>query len=153
MKAFNFKVSPGNLDDITPGELASRLDTLSRMGVTLADVKAAVNAIDQQALKTQTLNRLSVMLWEEGDLINGIDLRNHPNADLRAQMVRNLDAGGNIYLVFIDGRLVYNQWHIRNEGVSPIPSARLQDVVDEHTRSIAQDLFVEALRTAVLKNL
>ena len=153
MKEFTSRVAADQLEDISAGELAAGMEELSRMGVTLANVKTALRGIDTAALRRETLSRIKVKVWEEGDLVNGVDLRKHPNPELRAQMVNNLNAGGNIYLVFTDGKLVYNQWHIRNEGLSPIPDARLQEVVDDHIKTMAQSLFTEALRTAVLKKL
>ena len=153
MKDFKIKAKAEALEEPSAGELADGMPSLSGMGVTLADVKMALAAIDVAALKTQSLNRIKVKTWEEGDLVNGVDLRNHPNKEEGARIVKNLDAGGNIYLVFIDGGLVYNQWHIKNEGLSPITTTRLQEVVDEHIGEIAQTLLTKALRKEVLKRL
>ncbi|MBA7700459.1 hypothetical protein ES703_109173 [subsurface metagenome] len=153
MKEFPNRVTAVQLEDITAGELASGMEELSRMGVTLADVKTALRGIDKTAMKREALSRIKVKVWEEGDLVNGIDLRQHPNPTQRERIVKNLDAGGNIYFVFIDGKLVYNQWHIRSEGLAPIPNARLQEVVDDHVLDIAQGLFNAAVRREMLKKL
>lgn len=153
MREIKSKVKASELEGITAGELADGMPNMAAVGVSLDDVKGTLATIDIETLKKTTVNRIQVKIWEEGDLIGGIALRAHPNPEHRARLVRNLDAGGNIYLVYIDGKLVYNQWHIKGEGIAPITDDRLQDVVDDHIKEIAQSLFHAAVRTAVLKKL
>lgn len=154
MRHFESKVSVDELDDLSSGELAVALAVEAPgLSLTLDAVKEAYDQVDLTRIKAAILKGIKVKIWQEGDLVNGVDLRQHPNPTQRERIVSNLDAGGNIYFVFIDGRLVYNQWHIRNEGLSPIPDARLQEVIDDHIKDIAQGLCNSALRRQVLRKL
>lgn len=154
MRDFEHKVKADALVAPSAGAMAIDLSSAApNLGLTLDQIKALYARVDIAKAKSDALARIKVRIWEEGDLVNGIDLRHHPNPTLREQIVRNLDAGGNIYLVYIDGRLVYNQWHIRNEGVSPIPDARLQEIVDDHVTDIAQGLLSGAIKQQIIDSL
>ena len=153
MKEFTIEVAADEFIEPTAGELADGMPNLAGMGVTLADIKAALATIDLPALKTQALARFKAGIWEEGDLVNGINLREHPNPEERERIVKNLDAGGNIYFIYVDGGLVYMQWHKRAQGIAPILTPELTEEVNGHIRELASGAFFDMVRAAVLKKL
>lgn len=126
--------------------------TLASMGVvpTDAEVNTAMAQIDLGALEADVRKRIRVERWK-GEPIAGIDLYNHPNPLLREQYRRVIDAGGVIYKIYIDDRLVILQYHNPFKGgIEPISEADFEAVSTRHVDIVVRDMVIaEATRRGV----
>jgi hypothetical protein len=108
--------------------------------VSEADVALAYVRIDQPGMQEEQRSRITWKRWE-GESIGGarpIDIRS-----------RNDYQGGEIYLIYIDGELVYLQPH-DPESFEPIREDELEDVVERHIGTIVDDLVFRAVVAQVV---
>jgi len=70
---------------------------------TLAQVQTALNGIDRPAHEAAEQSRYRIELWDKTSPINGVP----------AERIKGNDypAGGEVYLIFVDGNLVFLQKH------------------------------------------
>ncbi|OUM85681.1 MAG: hypothetical protein BAA01_09440 [Bacillus thermozeamaize] len=69
---------------------------------TLADVEAILSTYDYPALREQERTRFRVELWDKVTPINGVSPE---------YILKDAPEDGEIYLVYVDGNLVYLQKH------------------------------------------
>ncbi len=69
---------------------------------TLADVDALLATYDYPTLREQEKTRFRVEIWDKKTPINGV---------APEQILTDTPAGGEVYLIYIDGNLVYLQKH------------------------------------------
>lgn len=103
--------------------------------VSEADVALAFVRIDQAKLQEEQRSRITWRRWDGEEMIGGarpVDIRS-----------RNDYLGGEIYLISIDGQLVYLQPH-HPESHDPIREDELEDVVERHIQTIVDDLVFQA---------
>lgn len=89
------------------GAMRNDIELRPVIEVAPAKVEAAREKVlaNQPARVQIELNRRKVMEWE-GELINGVDLCNHPNLFLRQQYRNIIDGGGKIYLIMEGDKVV-----------------------------------------------
>lgn len=100
-----------------------------------ADVALAFVRIDQAKLQEEQRSRITWRRWDGEEMIGGarpVDIRS-----------RSDYLGGEIYLISIDGQLVYLQPH-HPESHDPIREEELEDVVERHIQTIVDDLVFQA---------
>lgn len=100
-----------------------------------ADVALAFVRIDQAELQEEQRSRITWRRWDGEEMIGGarpVDIRS-----------RSDYLGGEIYLISIDGQLVYLQPH-HPESHDPIREEELEDVVERHIQTIVDDLVFQA---------
>lgn len=103
--------------------------------VSEADVALAFVRIDQAKLQEEQRSRITWRRWDGEEMIGGarpVDIRS-----------RSDYLGGEIYLISIDGQLVYLQPH-HPESHDPIREDELEDVVERHIQTIVDDLVFQA---------
>jgi len=127
MKPVKVTLKPEEIEEPTDLDLANAMlaGATEKVGVTLADIKTRRGPLDVRKIKAKVLGSYTCREWEPGDLINGIDPREHPNEVIRNEVNRHLDAGGKILLVYErdeygDERLVYFQYHEPYTSQGPI---------------------------------
>lgn len=117
---------------------------------TLADVEAALAQYDYKALKTQERTRYRVEIWNETDPINGIapdvilqDVPKHPNGEY-----------GKVYLIYIDGNLVYLQKHDPEQvGFVPMDEATALEKANKIVDVLVEQAVDARVRQEVLRQL
>ncbi|MEW6769998.1 MAG: hypothetical protein AB1330_01210 [Bacillota bacterium] len=112
------------------------LQRLSSMGVqkTLADIEAALNAIDQQVIFDEQRQRVTVQVWDKATPINGV-------APEKIIARDDVPDDGEIYLLYVDGKLVYLQPHDPFQaGVVPMTSETVVQLANQHADQIATQM-------------
>lgn len=126
------------------------LQRLSSMGIqkSLADIEAALNTIDQQAVFNEQRQRVTIQVWDKVTPINGV-------APEKIIARDDVPDNGEIYLLYIDGKLVYLQPHDPFQaGVVPMISETVAQLANQHAdqaaTQMADDKVFEVLLSKIL---
>jgi hypothetical protein len=125
-----------------------------RLQANMQEIVDAVNTLDLNAIESEMRSRVRVERWK-GEKIAGVDLYNHPNPFLRDQYRYIIDSGGVIYKVYIDGNLVFLQYHHPFKGgLEPITEAEFEQVASRHVDVIVRHMTLteasaRAMRTII----
>ena len=80
----------------------------------LDKVKTAIANLDKATIKSNTVTDINSTYtfyqYEDGDTVNGIDPKNHPNSLIKEQINYVLSNGGTIVFVYINNKLTMMQY-------------------------------------------
>lgn len=117
---------------------------------TLADVEAALGQIDYEALRAQERQRYEIRLWDKVSPINGVA----PEQILERVPKHPDGSYGEVYLIYIDGNLVYLQPHDpRQAGLVPMDAALAQQRAQEIVDQLVEQAVDQQVRREVLRQL
>lgn len=122
---------------------------LNQMGVskTLAEIDTVLSSIDQQAVFNEQKARFRIEVWDKVSPINGI-----PAEKILAR--EDVPPGGEIYLVYQDGKLQWLQPHDPFQaGLVPLAKDNVMAVADQHVSQIATQRADEKVFELVLEKL
>ncbi len=155
MREIKLKFTPKDIE-VKAEELdeAIRNDLELRPIIEVAPAKATTareKALANHPARAQIeLNRRKVMEWE-GELINGVDLYNHPNFSLRQQYRNIIDGDGKIYLIMEGEKVVVIQpFKPSVPGFQLMKTEQdLEDTANSHIKDIVHsNLFSRAFSEA-----
>lgn len=122
---------------------------LNEMGVTktLTEVDAALTQVNQEAIFDQERSRFRVEVWDKITPINGV-----PAEKILAR--EDVPDDGEIYLVYVDGNLLYFQPHDPFQaGIVPMTKDNVLEVANRHVDQLAWQYADEKIFEAVLEKL
>lgn len=126
------------------------LQRLSSMGIqkTLAEIQSTLDTIDQQAIFDEQRQRVVVQVWDKVTPINGV-------APEKIIARDDVPDDGEIYLLYVDGKLVYLQPHDPNQaGIVPMTPETVVQLSNQHADQVvtqmADDKAFEALLAAIM---
>jgi len=138
MREIKLKLTERDVE-VKDEELDNALDSEARASPRLTEARTKALSNREEKARSE-LNKRRVVEWE-GELINGIDLYNHPNLFLRRQYRDIIDSGGKIYLILEADTVVGIQPHkpfvqgvqlMKNEG-------ELENTASEHIKQIVHN--------------
>ena len=166
MKDIKLKLTP---EDVVakPEELQEALETDAEVRAFKAITETstytqrltkgiAKSLSDKTAKARAELNKRRLAEWE-GELVNGVDLYNHPNLFLRQQYRNVIDSGGKLYLVLEGDTIVGIQPHKPFvQGTQLMKTEQeLGDTANEHIKQIVHNnllvLAVREIKEEILK--
>lgn len=110
--------------------------------ITPGDVALAATSIDVDAISSDVDARVSWEVWDKSTPINGVE----PDYFLN----RDDYAGGEVYLVRLDGRVVMVQPHVPGvDGLEPITPNVVRRLAEEQKQQIVEDMSFIAVVDAV----
>jgi len=143
----------GGLGMIDFNALKRMLKDFHGIETTVDELKRIYSRLPIDQIKEQQRNRIKVKVWE-GELISGVDLYNHPNPVLRRQYRKVIDAGGKIYMILIDDKIRYLQYHKPFvAGIQPIREEELESVIKSHVDRVVEDLTNQEVINRIIKAL
>jgi len=123
---------------------------LNDMGVSksLSEIETVLNQIDQQAILADIVQtRFSIEVWDKQSSINGV-----PAEKILSR--GDIAEGGEIYLIYIDGKLQYLQPHDPFQaGLVPMTSENVTNIAQQHVEQIATQIADEQVFEMVLEQL
>ena len=122
---------------------------LNQMGVNkpLTEIEAALVAIDRQALLAEQRGRFRVEVWDKTSPINGVE----PEKIVSSH---GLNPDDRVYLIYVDGNLVYLQPHnpfsgglvrLTAEDVVQVAKRHVDQLVDQAVDGIIMQMAMEKL--------
>jgi len=117
---------------------------------TLADVDAALESVDYDALRAQEKQRYRIELWDKVSPINGV-----APEQILERVPRHPDGSyGEVYLIYVDGNLVYLQPHDpKQAGLVPMDAALAQQRAQEIVDQLVEQAVDQQVRREVLRQL
>lgn len=122
---------------------------LTQMGLqkSLSDINTALTQVDQQAIFSQERARYTVEVWDKQSPINGV-----PAEQILQR--QDLPEGGEVYLIYVDGRLLYLQPHDPFQaGIVPMTKENVLEIANKHVDQLAWQVADEKIFEAVLEKL
>lgn len=122
---------------------------LNALGVnkTLSEIDSVLCSIDQSAILSQERSRIEIQTWDKMSPINGVPAQ---------KILERGDApdGGEIYLLYIDGRLRYIQPHDPfQSGLVALTTETVNSIAEAHANEIATSMADEKVFEMVLEQL
>lgn len=117
---------------------------------TMADVEAALATYDYPALRAQEAQRYQIEIWDGMSPINGV-----PAEIIMERVPRHPDGTpGSVYLIHVDGNLVYLQPNDPLQaGLVPMDAALAQQRAQEIVNQLVEQAVDQRVRREVLKQL
>ncbi len=122
---------------------------LNQMGVnkTLTEIENALNQVDQQVIFEEEKKRYKVEIWDKQSPINGIPAE-------KILQREDIPEGGEIYLIYVDGKLQYLQPHDPFQaGIVPMTKDTVDKIANQHIEQLAWQYADEKIFEAVLEKL
>lgn len=123
---------------------------LSQIGVNkpLTEINAALAKIDQQTIFNKHRARFRIEIWDKKSPINGVP------AEQVFSSRDDIPADGEVYLLYIDDRLVYFQPHEPDQsGLVAMKKDNVLTIADQHANRIATQFADDEVFEKVLEQL
>lgn len=123
---------------------------LNSMGVnkTIADIDAALTKVDQQAIFNKHRARIRIEVWDKKSPINDVP------AEQILSSRTDISANGEVYLLYVDDRLIYFQPHDPNQaGQVAITKDNVLTIANQHADQIATTFADDEVFEQVLEQL
>ncbi|MBC7334337.1 MAG: hypothetical protein H5T85_07805 [Actinobacteria bacterium] len=123
---------------------------MSSRGVnkSLSEIEVALTQVDQQSIFDKHRARVRVEIWDKKTPINGV-----PAERIFASRT-DIPENGEVYLLYIDDRLVYFQPHDPNQsGLVAMTKDSVLAIANQHADQVAEELANEEIFEKVLEQL
>jgi len=123
---------------------------LNQLGVnkSLSEIDAALTQVDQQAIFNKHRARIRIEVWDKQSTINGV------SAEQIMSSRNDIPADGEVYLLYIDDRLVYFQPHEPEQaGLVPMTKDTVLDIANQHADQLTISFADNEIFERVLEQL
>lgn len=123
---------------------------LNALGVNkpLSEINTALSRIDQKAIFGKHRARVKVEVWDKQSPVNGVP------AEQILSSRTDIPADGEVYLLYIDDRLVYFQPHEPNQaGLVPMTKDTVLTIANQHADQLATTFADDEVFEKVIEQL
>jgi len=122
---------------------------LNSLGVTktMAEIEAALDTIEQQAIFNEERSRITVEVWDKVSPINGVD-----PATVKTSL--NVPEGGEVYMLYIDGNLsILQPYDPFQAGIVPMTADNVLTIANQYADQLAWQFADEKIFDRLLEAL